>query len=510
MAATDPCSLLPGDRIEKTCRGVGKVVTDPVGVAGDAVSAGVADVIEKMGDAFGKAAREFLLWSWKQLDAGTGIDMHTLSLREVLVITVTLGFVIAFGMWLIEVALDAVAGSVEGMGRSLFGVFAASLATPVAYGVTDRLLRGTDALSTGILEAGLSGNALDDTGETIFGSLMMQGPFAAANAGIGSILLGLLFMTATAIMYLALVLRDALIILAIVVAPIALMGVVSKRFGTKWAKKWITGMLGLIFAKPLMMLVMATGLLSLERGLENVGEKNGTMLAPALVMLTLAGLAPFASIKLFGWLADEVHEAVGAAQMAGSAGNPVTRTAGAVQTAATLSRPFGGGARGGGGSGVGAGGPTPPPAVAPPSADPSATGASPRTGGKAGETGAAGMGAGGAGPSQSPAAGGAGPSQSPAAGGAGPSQSPAAGGGGPSMPQPGAAGTGGVGGTGPAPTVPAQTSAPRPAGGAPAPGPVAQPVAPPRQPASAPAPGGSTPTPPSGGSNLPPSPAPTR
>jgi hypothetical protein len=301
-------------------------------------------------------------------------------------------------------ALAGGGGAFLGAGASVIGTIAMLPLTALAVGVVDRVADG------------LAFATLDDAEEfvdtvmenaiglaTLIGNLTADGklpggplqPWEVPEKGmiatcVVCFLAVVLLLCSCVAIGLALVARNMLLYLVIVMGPLCLSGL-AWRPTRVWASRFLSWMTALVFTRLAIVVVMGTGVLAVVEPVSEVGNivEVGRMLTTVLagvLMMVLAGFMPIACMLLFGWMGEGAVREISAAGMGAAAmlqsvpGNMLSAGQGALDRARSV---LGDGAGGGGGGSGLVGGQGPAMAAA------CETGAA----GEAGAAGAAGAGA---------------------------------------------------------------------------------------------------------------------
>jgi len=195
--------------------------------------------------------------------------------------------------------------------------------------------------------------------------LHLASPGAAA---ILTIFISGLAIGAAAIVWISLLVRKALLLVAIVFAPIALAGA-SWDHTRGWVSKWASFVIALIVSKVVLVVIflLATAQVSapIDADLQSVSEPIA-----GVVLMLMAGFAPYLTYKAINFIGFDMYHAMSAEQEAKSALNrpmpiPINRTPSTQPNKILAGGPTTGA--------PGAGPPTPPP--------PPATGPGPATSG---------------------------------------------------------------------------------------------------------------------------------
>ncbi|PVW02344.1 conjugal transfer protein TrbL [Microbacterium sp. Gd 4-13] len=366
----------------------------------DAVGEGVASLVAAPFDWLGQAMAGAAAWLfeavWTVFDTTTLVDVT--SPEYVGVYNVLFG--VAIFVMLIFFCLQLITGLIHrdptALSRAALGLAKSVLGSFLVITLTALLLEVTDQLAVGIVQA--TGNSMETMGTQI--ALLATGlaGINIAAPGVGAILtifLAGLAISAAAIVWFSLLIRKALLLVAIVFGPIALAG--ATWDATKgWFAKWAAFVIALIFSKLVLVVIflVAIGQVSapIEADLASISDPIA-----GVVLMFIAAFAPYITYKFLSFVGFDMYHAMSSEQEAKSALNrPIPIPS--APSADTAKKVLDGGAAPGGG-GSGGSGATPASA----SAGAGSSAATAGGGAAAGSTGAsAGAGAAGAGAAAGP------------------------------------------------------------------------------------------------------------
>ncbi len=372
----------------------------------DAVGEGVASLVAAPFDWLAQAMAGAAAWLfeavWWVFDTTTLVDVT--SPEYVGVYNVLFG--VAVFVMLVFFCLQLITGLIHrdptALSRAALGLAKSVLGSFLVITLTALLLEVTDQLAVGIVQA--TGNTMEGMGTQI--GLLAAGlaGINIAAPGVGAILtifLAGLAISAAAIVWFSLLIRKALLLVAIVFGPVALAG--ATWDATKgWFAKWATFVIALILSKLVLVVIflVAIGQVSspIEADLASISDPIA-----GVVLMFVAAFAPYITYKFLSFVGFDMYHAMSSEQEAKSALNRPVPIPSAPQ-ADTAKKVLDGGADTGtkptGNAGGGGGGGSTPPPGGPPPAAPAAGSAG--TGAAATSTGAgtgasAGTGAGAAG-----------------------------------------------------------------------------------------------------------------
>ena len=368
-------------------------ITNPLDCLTSAAKSAAGDAFSGIATDFAKAADSTIKWLWGQLGQATAVHLGGVGFDQDLAIVAAITGVVAVGLFLIQVATSVVRRDPGGLKRAVKGLFIAFLAGGVAVGVTNLALSAVDSLSAGIVQVTM-GTSIDRMGPQLISTTAI----VSVTNPAGMFLLAIVAILASVVVWGALLVRKALIVVSAVFAPLAFAGSLAD-ITVGWTRKWIEMMAALILSKLVLVLifVIGWGILDGRAGEATTGRtlatqnasatQSVTQTATGLLILALAGFAPWMALKLVHFSEDQFHrlhvlssgtssgarsavaapQKVAAWRSAGAGlglGAAASRAGGTGGSAATATA---NGANGGNGTnGTGQASPTQPPAAQPP------------------------------------------------------------------------------------------------------------------------------------------------
>jgi type IV secretion system protein TrbL len=279
-------------------------VTDPLGCLSSAANSVGSDVLNVIAHDFGQAADSTINWLWGQLSNATAVQLGGQGFDLDIAIVATITGVVAVGLFVIQLAASVLRRDPGGLARAVRGLFVAFLAGAAAVGVTNLALSSVDSLSAGVVQVAM-GSTINQMGQELLdGAAILD-----VGNPAGVILLSIVAIVASVIVWAALVVRKALIVVSAVFAPLAFAGSLAD-ITVGWTRKWVEIMTALIVSKLLLVIIFIVGWGILDNGVGQAG--NGTtqaitQTATGLLILTLAGFAPWMALKLVHFGDDQFH-----------------------------------------------------------------------------------------------------------------------------------------------------------------------------------------------------------
>ena len=362
----------------------------------DAVGEGAASLVaapfDWLAQAMGAAAGWLFEAVWSVFDTTTLVDVT----KPGYVAVYNLLFGIAVFVMLIFFCLQLITGLVRrdptALTRAALGLAKSVLGSFVVITLTALLLEVVDQLCIGIVQA--AGETTESMGDKI--ALLAAGLVGIniAAPGVGAIItifMAGLAITAAAIVWLSLLVRKALLLVAVVFAPLAFSGA-SWDASRGWVGKWAMFVVALICSKLVLVVMFLVAITQVSAPIDADLASVSDPIA-GIVLMAMAAFAPYLTYKFIAFVGFDMYHAIGSEQDAKSALNrPIP----------VPSKPQGGGdpkkgldgAGSGGNSGGGAGGGSgssalPPPKTPVPTPAASSGGAAGGGGAAAGGSGAA-------------------------------------------------------------------------------------------------------------------------
>jgi len=342
--------------------------------AGDAAGAVVTAPFDWLAQAMGGAAEWMFTSVWQVIDSTTYVDVTSGEYTKVYNIMFGVGVFVMLGFFMLQVIGGMIRREPAALSRAALGLAKSILGSFVAIALVGTALEVTDRLCIGIVSA--AGTNMEEMGDKVAVLAVGLGAINITAPGAGSILsifLSSLAIVGAMVVWISLLIRKALLLIAIVFAPIALAG--SSWDHTRgWVSRWATFVIAMILSKVVLVVIflLATAQVSapIDADLESVSQPMA-----GVVLMLMAGFAPYLTYKAISFMGFDMYHAMSAEQEAKASLNrpmpiPLSRRTGSEPakilgdggggTAPGVSpaaAPSGGGsAPTGGGGGTGAGG----------------------------------------------------------------------------------------------------------------------------------------------------------
>jgi type IV secretion system protein TrbL len=357
--------------------------------AGEAAGAVVTAPFDWLAQSMAGAAEWMFSAVWKVIDTTTFVDVTSGQFTKVYSIMFGIAVFVTLGFFMLQVIGGMIRREPAALSRAVLGLAKSILGSFVALALLGIALEVTDQLCVGIVNA--AGTNMSEMGDKLtvlaagLGTISLSAPGAGA---ILTIFLSSLAIVGAMVVWISLLMRKALLLIAIVFAPIALAGS-SWDHTRSWLSRWATFVIAMILSKVVLVVIFLLATAQVSAPIDADLESASQPMAGVVLML-MAGFAPYLTYKAIAFMGFDMYHAMSAEQEAKASLNrpvpiPLTRRGGGAEPAKIL------GNRGGGTPSTGG----PPPAPAGGGPGPSA-GAGAGGGASGGASGGAAAGGGGA------------------------------------------------------------------------------------------------------------------
>jgi hypothetical protein len=284
---------------------------NPIGCAASLAKTAAGDAFSSIAHDFGHMADAAVNWLWAQTNDATAVRLGGTGFHVDLGIVATIAVTVAVGLFVIQVMASALRRDPGGLGRAAKGLVVAFVGAGIAIAATNVLLAAVDALSAGVVQAA-TGQSLPQVGRAILtGAAISQ----ATSNPAGIIIFAMAALIAVAIVWAALTVRKVLIVISAVFAPLAFAGSLAD-ITASWVRRWIEVTVALIVSKLILVIIFVIGLDMLVEGVGQAGSggtQRATQAVSGLLVLAVAGFAPWLALKLVHWSGDQFHQIHGLA-----------------------------------------------------------------------------------------------------------------------------------------------------------------------------------------------------
>lgn len=290
----------------------------------DAVGEGAASLVaapfDWLAQAMGAAAGWLFEAVWAVFDTTTLVDVTS----DEYVAVYNILFGIAVFVMLIFFCLQLITGLIRrdptALSRAALGLAKSVLGSFVVITLTALLLEIVDQLCIGIIQA--AGETTESMGDKI--ALLAAGLVGIniTAPGVGAIItifLAGLAIAAAAIVWLSLLVRKALLLVAIVFAPLAFSGA-SWDASRGWISKWAMFVIALICSKLVLVVMFLVAVTQVSAPIDGDLASVADPIA-GIVLMAMAAFAPYLTYKFIAFVGFDMYHAIGSEQDAKNALN---------------------------------------------------------------------------------------------------------------------------------------------------------------------------------------------
>ncbi|WRS29179.1 conjugal transfer protein TrbL [Actinomycetaceae bacterium MB13-C1-2] len=296
------------------------IISTVCDIAGEAAATLVSAPFEWLAQAMGTAAGWLFEAVWTVFDTTTLVDVT----RPEYVSVYNLIFGIAIFLMLIFFLLQLITGLIKrdptALSRAVFGLARSVLGSFIVITLVGLALEITDQLCTGIIQA--AGETTATMGTKIAALVAGLGAITMTAPGVGAILiifLAGLAIASAAIVWMSLLIRKALLLVAIVLAPLAFSGS-SWDAAKGWISKWAMFVLALILSKLVLVVIFLVAITQVSAPISTDLTSVSDPLA-GIVLMALAGFSPYMVYRFLSFVGVDLYNQMGAEQETKSALN---------------------------------------------------------------------------------------------------------------------------------------------------------------------------------------------
>lgn len=290
----------------------------------DAVGEGTASLIaapfDWLASSMAGAASWLMEAMWTVFDTTTMVDLTHDGFVSVYNIVFGIALFVVFIFFCLQLITGLIRRDPGALSRAALGAGKSILGSFVVLTLTALLLEIVDQLSIGIVQA--AGETTETLGEKL---LLLASALAGLNIaapGVGaivSIFLAGLMIAAVGIVWFTLLIRKALILVTVVLAPLALSG--ASWDATKgWIGKWATFLIALIVSKLVLVIVFLVAVTQIATPIE-ADLSAVTEPIAGIVLMGIAAFAPYMVYRLLSFVGFDLYNSIGSEQDAKSAMN---------------------------------------------------------------------------------------------------------------------------------------------------------------------------------------------
>ncbi len=288
--------------------------------AGEAAATLVSAPFDWLASTMGQAAGWLLETMWQVFDSTTLVDVTSDGYLGVYNLLFGIGVFVVLLFFTFQLVLGLIRREPAALSRAALGAAKAVLGSFVVITLTATALEIVDQLCIGIVQA--AGETTGTMGDKIMLLTAGLSTINVAAPGVGAIVtifLAGLMICAVAIVWFSLLIRKALLLVAIVLAPIAFAGA-AWDVTRGWVGKWAAFVIALIVSKLVLVVVFLIAITQISTPIA-VDLAAVTEPVSGIVLLFIAAFAPYMVYRFISFLGFDLYHAMGSEQEAKSAVN---------------------------------------------------------------------------------------------------------------------------------------------------------------------------------------------
>jgi type IV secretion system protein TrbL len=287
---------------------------------GEGTASLVAAPFDWLANAMGSAAAWLFESVWAAFDTTTLVDVTDPGYIDVYNVLFGVAVFVTLVLFCLQLITGLIHRDPTALSRAATGLAKSVLGAFVLITITALLLEITDQLTIGIVQA--SGNTMEGMGDRI--ALLPAGLTAinVAAPGVGAIVtifLSALAISAAAIVWFSLLIRKALLLVAIVFGPIALAGATWDA-AKGWFAKWVAFVIALILSKLVLVVIFLVAVAQVSAPIDADLASISDPIA-GIVLMFVAAFAPYITYKFISFVGFDMYHAMSSEQEAKSALN---------------------------------------------------------------------------------------------------------------------------------------------------------------------------------------------
>ncbi|MDQ0575227.1 conjugal transfer protein TrbL [Agromyces albus] len=296
------------------------VIAEVCGAVGEGTASLVAAPFDWLAHAMGAAAAWLFEAVWTAFDTTTLVDLSDPGYIAVYNVLFGVAVFVALIFFCMQLITGLVHRDPGALSRAALGLAKSVLGSFVLVTITGLLLEITDQLAIGVVQA--SGNTMEGMGDRI--ALLAVGltTINIGAPGVGAIVtifLSALAISAAAIVWFSLLIRKALLLVAIVFGPVALAGATWDA-AKGWFTKWVAFVIALILSKLVLVVIFLVAVAQVSAPIDADLASISDPIA-GIVLMFIAAFAPYLTYKFLNFVGLDMHHAMSSEQEAKSALN---------------------------------------------------------------------------------------------------------------------------------------------------------------------------------------------
>jgi type IV secretion system protein TrbL len=296
------------------------VIAEVCNTVGEGAVSLVAVPFDWLANAMGSAAAWLFESVWDAFDTTTLVDLTDPAYIDVYNVLFGVAVFVTLVFFCLQLITGLVHRDPSALSRAVVGVAKSVLGSFVIITITALLLEIIDQLASGVVQA--SGNTMEGMGDRV--ALLAAGltTINVGAPGVGAIVtifLSALAISGAAIVWFSLLIRKALLLVAIVFGPIALAGGTWDA-AKGWFSKWVAFVIALILSKLVLVVIFLVAVAQVSAPIDADLASVSDPIA-GIVLMFVAAFAPYITYKFLNFVGVDMYHAMSSEQEAKSALN---------------------------------------------------------------------------------------------------------------------------------------------------------------------------------------------
>ena len=296
------------------------VISNVCDSAGEAAASLITAPFDWLASALGETAGWMFEAVWTVFDTTTLVDVSSPEYVSVYNLLFGIGVMLMLVFFCLQLIQGLIRREPAALSRAALGLVKSVIGSFVVISLTGLALEIVDQLCVGIIQA--AGETTESMGDKIavlvagLTALNLTAPGVAAILGI---FLGAMAIAAAAIVWLSLLVRKALLLVAIALAPLAFSGA-SWDHARGWIGKWAMFVIALICSKLVLVVILLVAVTQVSAPIDGDISSISDPLA-GIVLMALAGFAPYICYRFLSFIGSDFYTMAGSEQDAKQALN---------------------------------------------------------------------------------------------------------------------------------------------------------------------------------------------
>lgn len=281
--------------------------------AGEAAGSVVSAPFEWLATTTGAAAKVMFETVWTVLDDTTFVDVTSSGYTEVYNLIFGVAVFIMLGVFLLQVITGMIRREPAALNRAALGLAKSILGSFVVLTLVGTVLEVTDRVCLGIVHA--TGTTMAEMGDRLGLLVAGLGAISLRNPGAGAIInifLATLAIGGAFLVWLSLLVRKALLLIAVVFAPLALAGS-SWDHTRAWVGRWASFVVAMIVSKVVIVVIFLVATTQVSAPIDADLKSISDPIA-GIVLMLVAGFAPYIAYKAISFMGFDMYHAMSAEQ----------------------------------------------------------------------------------------------------------------------------------------------------------------------------------------------------